>query len=147
MILEFLGIPYSHSDGFALTLSLDKELTKMIARRAGIRTPDSWVIQPAKQDQVLISRPGPKPFPIFLKPLREGSSKGIRMSSVVKNRKELESECARLWQNYGNIPLLAEQYVRGREITVGVLGTKNPKIIGTMEIRWQEKEKRRGDFV
>ena len=54
MILEFLGIPYSHSDGFALTLSLDKELTKMIARRAGIRTPDSWVIQPAEQDQVLI---------------------------------------------------------------------------------------------
>lgn len=138
-ILEFLGIPHTGSDGFTLALSLDKELTKMVARRHSVRTPDSWVIDN--------SQTVPARFPLFLKPLREGSSKGIRITSLVHDKKEFQDECARIWKYYGNIALLAEEYIRGREITVGVLGTENPRVLGMMEIGWKEAERRRGDFV
>ncbi len=152
MILEFLAIPYSHSDGFALALSLDKALTKMIAKEHGVRTPEFVVVEKANKGPDPLRTKTVRapahylPFPIFLKPSSEGSSKGIRFSSLVKNKKGLEKECRRLWSGYGNIPLLAEQFIPGREVTVGVLGTANPRVIGMMEIGWKKGEER-GDFI
>ena len=150
-ILEFLSIPYSHSDGFTLATSLDKSLTKMIAKENGVRTPDSSVIlSPKGEGSAFKTRSFTAlrmtKFPLFLKPSSEGSSKGIRLSSLVNNEKEFESECSRLWKNYGSTPLLAEEYIRGREVTVGVLGTENPRVIGMMEIRWK-KEREKKDFI
>ncbi len=144
MILESLGIPHSGSNGFTLALSLDKALTKMIARNAGVRTPD-WTVIPAEAGILKTKTPafaGITTFPSFLKPLREGSSKGIRLSSLVRNTKELEQETSRFYETYGEIPLILEKFIPGPEITVGALGTKNPKVMGMMQISWKEEQKK-----
>lgn len=145
-LLEFLGIPHSGSDALTLAISLDKALTKILMCHHGVRTPGFSVID----CRGAVSAPAggetpPLHFPSFLKPLREGSSKGIRQSSVVHNTAQLKKEYARYRKDYGNIPLIAENYIRGREITVGVLGTRDPKVLGLMEIRWKKNEKR--DFI
>ncbi|MBI4398406.1 MAG: ATP-grasp domain-containing protein [Candidatus Omnitrophica bacterium] len=140
-ILEFLGIPFSGSDAFALALSLDKLAAKIIARSQGIRTPDFSIVSFPRR-----AMPKGGNNKLFIKPLCEGSSKGIRFTSLVHNQKELMKECRRLRASYGPVPLMAEQFISGREITVGVLGTSQPQVLGLMEIRWK-KPQEHGDFI
>ncbi|MBL7071112.1 MAG: D-alanine--D-alanine ligase [Candidatus Omnitrophica bacterium] len=130
-ILEMLDIPYSGSDPLTLGLTLDKVVTKKIAFQAGIPTPRYLVI---KTSEDLLFLENKLVYPLITKPAWEGSSKGIYNSSKVFNRQELEKSAELLFKKYPDQPLLAEEYVEGREITAGVIGNEPPRVLGLMEI-------------
>ena len=136
-LLELLGIPYTGSNPLALTLALDKALAKQTAISLSVPTPEFWVLYDVRAIKQI-----PDCFPLFVKPLWEGSSKGIRFSSRVTSREELGREVNRIFQNYPATTVLVEEYVPGRELTVGVLGNENPEILGVMEIAFRDKTKK-----
>ena len=84
----------------------------------------------------------PNQFPLFVKPLRQGSSKGIRRSSRVGDRLALEKEILRLSENYPGEAILVEEYIEGREFTAGVIGNGMPEVIGVMEIQFRDPRAR-----
>jgi D-alanine-D-alanine ligase len=139
-VLELLGIPYSGSDPLGLALTLDKALAKRIALSLSIPTPDFWVL-----DRVEDSTQVPSNFPLFVKPLWQGSSIGIQSSSKVENQSQLETEVKRLLGDYPGEPILIEKYVPGKEITAGVIGNDPPEILGLMEAA--SKHSREKDFI
>ncbi len=128
-ILETYGIPYTMSDPLVCALTLDKALSKKIVRAAGCRTPDGFLVTaPGELDGV---RPA---FPLFAKPVAEGTGKGIDCRSKVENRAQLMALCAELLARYRQ-PVLVEEYLPGREFTVGILGSAGrASVLGTMEI-------------
>ena len=116
-VCEFLGIPYTHSDPLTLAATLDKSVAKRLVRQAGVATPDYVVIR--RQEDIGETKfPAP---PLFAKPLDEGSSKGIRNDSVCRRIMEAEDRVKWLLAAYGR-PVLVEQFIPGRELTVGVIG-------------------------
>jgi len=132
-LCELFRIPYTGSDPLTLALTLDKSQAKIIVRHAGVRTPD-FILPGAGGNQTKLP-----PFPLFVKPLSGGSSIGIRLNSLVRNNKELAVRIAWLREKYGEVPLLIEQFISGREITVGVLGNGKPAVLGIMEIRYKQE--------
>jgi len=136
-LLEMMKIPHSGSDPLALALTLDKALTKRIALSLGIATPDFWVLQEPREIEKIPSR-----FPLFVKPVWEGSSKGIRLSSRVKDQMELENEANRIFENYPAGTVLVEEYIAGREFTVGILGNGKPEVLGVMEIAFRDPSRK-----
>lgn len=138
-LLELMGVPYSGSDPLGLALTLDKSLAKRVALSLGIPTPQFWILRERKESQQI-----PDQFPLFVKPLWEGSSKGIRLSSRVQDRAALEKEVDRISENYPDLPILVEEYIPGQEVTVGIVGTDPLKVLGVMEIAFQDPH--RGDF-
>ena len=136
-LLERLKIPYSGSDPLGLSITLDKSLAKRIAISLGIKTPEFWVIN-QKDD----SKTVPNQFPLFVKPLWQGSSMGIKNSSHVKNRTQLEQETNRLFEHYPGDPVLVEAYIPGREFTVGVVGNQPPEVLGIMEISFVDPNRK-----
>lgn len=130
-VLEMLNVPYSGSDPLTLGLALDKRMTKKIALQAGIPTP-RYKAADTLRDVLAVE--GRLTYPLITKPVWEGSSKGIYDSSKVFTRKELEISAELLFKRYPDQPILVEEYIEGREITVGVIGNSPPKILGLMEI-------------
>jgi D-alanine-D-alanine ligase len=128
-ILDVYDIPYTFSDPLVLSLALHKNLTKTIVREAGLSTPDFALVQrPADVDAVDL------PFPLFAKPVAEGTSKGITAASKIIDRQALRQVCTELLDQFRQ-PVLVETFLSGREFTVGVTGTgSEAKIIATMEI-------------
>lgn len=127
-VLEMLEIPYTHSDPLTLALTLDKEMAKRVVMSEGIPTPRFKLIKNQREvEQVDL------PFPLFVKPVWEGSSKGIRSDSRVDDKEALRCEIGRLLSNYG-IPVLVEVFLPGREFTVGVLGNGSPYVLGVLEV-------------
>jgi D-alanine-D-alanine ligase len=126
-LCELMGIPYSGSDPTTLSLCLDKGLTKQILRSAGIDTAE-WQVLTTGREKL-------KPFryPVIVKPNAEGTSKGITSSSVVADEAAARAAARALVDRYGQ-PALVEEYITGRELTVGLLGEKRPKILPTMEV-------------
>ena len=126
-ICEFFGVPYSGSDPFTLALCLHKARTKDLLTAYGI--PNALFAQidsPAALERLLrsasplIARLSPQ-FPLFLKPVQEGSSKGITERNLVRSRDELEAQCRFLLETYDQ-PVIAESFLPGAEFTCGVLG-------------------------
>ncbi len=128
-LLELVGIPYSGSDPLGLALTLDKALAKRVATSLGIPTPEFWVVGEPQEAQEIPNR-----FPLFVKPLWQGSSKGIQKTSRVEDGTQLNQEISRLFKDYPREPVLVEDYIAGREFTVGLVGNDPPEIIGIMEI-------------
>lgn len=129
-VLEMLDIPYTFSDAQTLSICMDKALTKRMVSTIGVKTPKFFVATTVSD--VRRHRLG---FPLFVKPALEGSSKGIRLHSRVNNRAEMERQVAWLLKEYGPQPVLVEEFIRGREVTVGVLGNEKPFVLGIMEIK------------
>ncbi len=127
-LLEMLEIPYTHSDPLTLAVTLDKEMAKRIVLSEGIPTPAFKLIRNQRDTEDIRY-----PFPLFVKPAYEGSSKGIRSHSRVEGEEELHREIHRLLKDYGT-PILVETFLPGREFTVGVLGNGSPYVLGIMEI-------------
>lgn len=129
-LLEAYGIPVVFSDPLTLALTLDKAWTKRIVRSAGVPTPDFAVIEtPADIDAVNL------PFPLFLKPIAEGSGKGVNERSRVETQSALSATATELLAQFRQ-PVLAETYLPGREFTVGITGTgEDARALGVMEIR------------
>jgi D-alanine-D-alanine ligase len=134
-LLELLGIEYSGSESATMSLTLDKIMAKKLVKEEHVLTPDYIQIITGKE-----KLPSSLKFPIILKPAAEGSSKGIFDSSVVNSEEELRSLAYRLIEKYKQ-PIMAEQYIKGREFTVGLLGNKKPKILPIMEIVFLDKNR------
>ena len=129
-ILSFLGVPFSGSDETTLAVSLDKALTKRYLSTYGVRTPASRLLTSPE-----LPRDFPLRFPVIVKPNAEGSSKGISDLAVARGRPELEKILANDFSLYRE-PMLAEEYIDGREFTVGVLGNGAAQtVFEPMEIR------------
>ncbi len=136
-ILEMLDIPYSGSDPQCLATCLDKPLTKKLVETAGVCTPKWQVISDRNEiHQILWNE---SIFPAVVKPAYEGSSKGVRLTSVVNNSLQMEEQVTRLLKNYHQ-PVLVEQYITGEEITVGMVGNSPPDILGIMRVIPRTKE-------
>jgi D-alanine-D-alanine ligase len=117
-ICEFFGIPYSGSDPFTLSLCLDKARTKETLTFHGIPTPKFAVV--TQLDEIKSRTADLKP-PLFIKPLHEGSSKGITDSNLCWDRAHLVRQTKFLLENYRQ-PVLVEEYLPGKEFTCAVLG-------------------------
>jgi len=117
-ICEFFGVPYSGSDPFSLTLCLDKARTKETLTFHGIPTPRFAVVENLRDIESLTAD---LQLPLFVKPLHEGSSKGITDSNLCWDRNHLARQTKFLLENYRQ-PVLVEQYLPGKEFTCAVLG-------------------------
>ncbi|MBF8267376.1 MAG: D-alanine--D-alanine ligase [Dehalococcoidia bacterium] len=130
-VLEMLGIPYSGSDPLTLALCLDKPLAKRIALSAGVATPQYQVVR-RMEDMICFKDWGLK-LPVVVKPAFEGSSKGIRLTSLVKRWSDLHQPVETVLADYHQ-PGMVEEFVAGKEVTVGVVGNDRPRVVGVMEI-------------
>ncbi len=121
-ILDMLQIPYSGSDPLTLATCLDKARTKEILSYYKIPNAKFITCFPGDADDCIdkISKSNFS-FPLIVKPISEGSSKGIFSSSFVKNLEELEAEINRVTVEY-NQSALIEEFLPGREFTVAILG-------------------------
>jgi D-alanine-D-alanine ligase len=128
-LLELLDIPYTGSDPAALSVSLDKALAKRMVRTHGILTPGYLVMQTGKER---LPKDMP-PFPLLVKPVAEGTSKGVTKKSVVQDEAELREVAREMIAKYRQ-PALVEEYISGREFTVGLLGERRPRVLPPMEI-------------
>ena len=117
-LLEMLGVPYTGSKVLANALSLDKAATKQVWRDCGLRTAPFQVFRNA--NQVLDDSIS---FPLFVKPLREGSGMGINPGSVVYGEDALREQVDWVIRSYAQ-PALVETFLSGREFTVGILGNR-----------------------
>ena len=132
-ILEMLQIPYLGSDALTLGICLDKSRTKEILTYHKI--PNAKFLVADKVEDI---EKTDFEFPLIVKPISEGSSKGIFSSSFVKNRKELEDEVRRIIFTY-NQPALIEEFLPGREFTIAVLGNGDEiEILPIIEILYEE---------
>ena len=148
-ICEFAGIPYSGSDPFTLSLCLDKARTKEVLGFHGVRTAKHAVVRDSgsgsrewaigngeswewgmgesrasdrakRSSQFRFPLPA-SCFPVFVKPVHEGSSKGITERNLCRNADELDEQIVHLLERY-NQPVLVEEYLPGAEFTCAVLG-------------------------
>ncbi len=132
-LLELFDIPYTFSDPLVCAATLDKAVGKRLVRDAGLRTPDFVVIRAPEE-----ARAVDLAFPLFAKPLSEGTGKWIDSTSRVDDRESLMIVCAGLLNRSGQ-PVLVEEYLPGREFTTGIVGTgRKARVIGTMEILIRE---------
>jgi len=128
-LLDAYRIPYVFSDPLVLSLTLHKGMTKHVVRDCGVPTPDFAVVS-CKADIAAVSLP----YPLFVKPLGEGTGKGIDSKSKVNNPAELEAACLELLPRFEQ-GLIIETYLPGREFTVGIVGTgEKARCVGVMEV-------------
>jgi D-alanine-D-alanine ligase len=135
-ILEMLDIPYSGSDPQCLAICLDKPLTKKLVASAVVSTPNWRVI--ANRQELRQIDSCDFPFPAIVKPTYEGSSKGIRLTSVVEDAKQAIEVVESLLEKYHQ-PAMVEEIILGDEVTVGIIGNSPPKILGVMRILPKQK--------
>ncbi len=128
-VCEMLGIPCTHSDPLTMALTLDKAMAKRVVASAGVPTPAFVTVEHAR-DLAHIALP----YPLFAKPLFEGSSMGIRKRSRIADRGELELRVGQLLDDYRE-PVLIEEFCGGPEFTVGIFGAgEGARTIAVMEI-------------
>lgn len=128
-LLEAYGIPYTFSDPLVCALTLHKAMAKHVARGSGVPTP-SFVVVTTPEEAAAVTLP----LPLFAKPVAEGSSKGVTGKSLATSRAALVEVCTELLREYRQ-PVLVEEYLSGREFTVGILGTgKEARALATLEV-------------
>jgi D-alanine-D-alanine ligase len=135
-LLELLDIPYSGSDAATMSLALDKGLAKRVVAQAGVPTAPFVTMHTGKE-----RLPKEFVFPVIVKPVAEGSSKGVLKTSVVENELELRDLVKVIIGKYKQAALV-EAYLEGREFTVALLGEKRVKMLPPMEIVFINKETR-----
>lgn len=129
-VLEMLGIPFTHSDPLTLSAAQDKAVAKRIVASFGCATPAFQVIErPEDLDDVRLR------YPLFAKPLCEGSSMGVHQDSRVEGPEELRERVAGLLEGYRQ-PVLVEEFCPGAEFTTAILGTgAGARVLGTRGVR------------
>ena len=131
-LLEAYGIPFTFSTADVLTVAMDKAVAKLVVRAAGVATPDFAVIRSARDLPAVRLA-----FPLFVKPLAEGTSKGVADTSRVVDRHGLAHKCVEVLKTYRQ-PALVETYLPGREFTVGLLGSgTTARVIGVAEVTFK----------
>ncbi len=128
-ILDVYDIPYTFSDPLVMALTLHKGMTKHVLRSAGVPTSDFLVVTEPEDLLALDFAP-----PYFIKPVAEGTGKGVSPESIVRQRNELGAACRNLMATFHQ-PVLVEPFLPGREFTIGVVGTgSDAHILGSMEV-------------
>jgi len=128
-LLDAFQIPYVFSGPDILNLALDKGLTKLVLKQAGILTAEFNVISHLSELKYITI-----PFPLFVKPVAEGTSKGIDGFSLVNDQIQLRKSVNYLLNTYHQ-SVLIESFLPGREFTVGIVGSgESTKALGTLEI-------------
>ena len=127
-LCEVLGLPYTGSGVLATSVCLDKPVSKLVLSRAGIPTPAFVLIDGADQPSVSGLR-----YPLIVKLAREGSSMGLSEASVVDDEASLRQRVAVLRATYDR-PIMVEEFVDGREFTLGVLGNAPLTILPVVEV-------------
>lgn len=123
-ILEAHNIPYIGTDAFGLSLTLNKMLTKVLAEKIGVITPKYYYVTTYNSDDDIKENLANLKFPVIIKPNYEGNSSGI---SVQYNLNEAFKCVTDLMIRY-NSPILCEEFISGKEITVPVIGNSESDI-------------------
>src|SRR5512138_2531578 len=126
-LFEELGMPYTGSDAYALSLTLDKQLTKLVLAQHGVPTPRWQYVEDARELQVNALR-----YPVIVKPNFEGSSKGITQDSVVEDPTRLHEVVQAALVRYP-AGVLVEEFVLGRDVTVPFLEAAAPERRGVLQ--------------
>jgi D-alanine-D-alanine ligase len=133
-VCELFDQPYTFSDPLTCALTLDKALAKRIIHDRGLPTAPFTVVNTITEATNINL-----PLPLFLKPVAEGSSKGITAKSVVHKPAEIIPTYQELHSKFSQ-PILVETFLPGREVTVGIIGNGHQaKVIGVMEIIFTDK--------
>jgi len=138
-LLDAYRIPYVFSDPLVLSLTLHKGMTKRIIRDNHIPTADFVIVSHIRDvENVHLD------YPLFAKPVAEGTGKGITKKSLTETPDELRVVCKQLLKRF-NQSVLVEEYLPGREFTVGIVGTgEEARVIGVIEIILNQKAERSG---
>jgi len=128
-LLDAYAIPYTFSDPLVCALSLHKGMTKRVIRDLGLPTPAFAVIErDADVAHVNLT------YPLFAKPVAEGTSKGVSSASKIMSESQLLEVCRRLLEQFKQ-PVLVEEYLPGREFTVGIVGSgERAQVVGVLEV-------------
>ena len=128
-ILDQYKIPYVFSGPVIMGLSLNKHLTKLIVKAAGVPVSPGMLISDIQDIKKINLK-----FPLFVKPVSEGTGKGITEKSLVQSKAELKEMAEWIITRF-NQPALVEEYLPGREFTVGIIGSgDSAEAIGGMEV-------------
>lgn len=128
-LLDAYRIPYTFSDPMVLGLTLHKGMAKHVVRDRGVPTADFVVVE-SEADIARVNLP----YPLFVKPVAEGTGKGVSAASKTANAGQLRAVCAVLLKKFDQ-PVLVETYLPGREYTVGIVGTGDAaESLGVMEV-------------
>ena len=127
-ILEMVGVPYVASGPLAHSLALDKVVTKMILRQNGLPTPDFVMLNSPDQPLPELR------YPMIVKPRSEAVSFGLK---IVHDEAELRAASKVIFDEFDQ-PVLAEQFIEGREINVGLLGNNPPEALPPVELLFGE---------
>lgn len=130
-VLEMLGIPYTGSDPLTLAVTLDKDCARRLVQSHGGVVPGGEVFA-VDADLAAVRARDRLPYTMIVKPAWEGSSKGIRGKCVVDTPQELADALQE--RRDQRQPLLAEEFIAGEELTVGVLGNESPRVIGILRV-------------
>ncbi len=130
ILLEMAGIPFVGADALSLAVSLDKIMAKKIFMAEGILTPKFMEI---KSSDAIINLDHME-FPLFVKPRFEGSSKGLSQNSRVENKEELRKQVEYIILTY-NQPALIEEFIRGEEFTVAIIGNQPAEVMPIVQIK------------
>lgn len=128
-LLEAYDIPYVFSDPLVMSATLDKAVAKRLVRDHGVTTAP-FVVLESVADVAAVDFP----YPVFAKPIAEGTGKGCTATSRCRNAADLRRTARRLLARYGQ-PVIVEPFLPGREFTVGIVGTgRGAKVLAVMEI-------------
>ncbi len=117
-MLDLMGIPYTHSGMVTSVIAIDKELTKQRLVPAGVPMPKGKIVA---SESLYSNDPMPRPY--VLKPVNEGSSVGVAIVKADSNYGDpISRDAVGPWQEFDE--LLAEPFIKGRELTVAVLGDR-----------------------
>lgn len=131
-LCEMFDQPYTFSDPLTCAVTLDKALAKRLVRDHGLPTAAFAVVERPEEAAAV-----DLPLPLFVKPLAEGSSKGVTRHSRVETRAELVAACADLLATFHQ-PVLVESFLPGREMTVGILGNgAGARVLGVLEVAFR----------
>jgi D-alanine-D-alanine ligase len=133
-VCELFDQPYTFADPLTCAITLDKAVAKRVVRDHGLPTaPFAVVARPEDVAAVAL------PPPLFLKPVAEGSSKGVSAHSLVRSADDLPGACTAMLERYRQ-PVLVEAFLAGREVTVGVVGhDATARVVGVMEVSFTER--------
>lgn len=128
-LLEAYDIPYTFSDTMVMALALHKGMAKRVVRDCGVPTAPFAVVE-TMADLAAVELP----FPLFAKPIAEGTGKGVTPASRVTSATALRKLCRQLLERYRQ-PVLVETFLPGREFTVGIIGTgASAEPVAVMEV-------------
>jgi D-alanine-D-alanine ligase len=134
-ILELYQIPYTFSDPLVCATTLDKAIAKQLVAQANLATAKYAVVENEKDLKNIKLT-----YPLFAKPLAEGTGKGIDGNSHIEDSKQLKKICVQLLKDYHQ-PVIVEEYLPGREFTTAILGSgADASVLGTMEIEMRSKD-------